>query len=186
MRARGIRVLGWAGSLRAGSLNRRLLEAAMELTPEGMEIERFDLAPLPFYNADVEAQGLPEPVSALHAALEASQALLIATPEYNYGVPALVKNAIDWASRPPSHSALRGKPVALMGATPGSWGTIRAQLQIRQSLVFTQSPVLMQPEVLVGHAPEKFDASGRLTDEATRKVVRAMLEAFAVWIRRFL
>jgi chromate reductase len=180
-----LKVLAWVGSLRAGSLNRRLLEAAIELSPEGMVFRTFDLAPLPFYNADVEDQGIPEAVSSLKSALAASNALLIATPEYNYGVPAIVKNAIDWASRPPAQSPLRGKPVALMGASPGSSGTIRAQMQLRQSFVFTQSPVLLQPEVLVSRATEKFDSAGRLTDEATRKIVRTMLEAFVVWIRRF-
>jgi len=180
-----LKVLAWVGSLRAGSLNRRLLEAAIELSPEGMVFRTFDLAPLPFFNADVEAQGIPEAVSSLKSALGASDALLIATPEYNFGAPAIVKNAIDWASRPPGQSSLQGKPVALMGASPGMGGTVRAQMQLRQSFVFTGSPALLQPEVLVARAQEKFDAAGRLTDEATRKAVRRMLEAFAVWIRRF-
>src|SRR5882672_4988864 len=132
-------VLGIAGSLRAASFNRSLLRAAQELAPAGMTITAFDLAPIPLYNADVEATGDPEPVAALKSAIRQADALLIATPEYNFGVPGVLKNAIDWASRPPRGSAMQGKPVAIMGATPGGWGTARSQMQLRQAFVFTQS-----------------------------------------------
>jgi chromate reductase, NAD(P)H dehydrogenase (quinone) len=179
-----LRVLGIAGSLRSGSYNRGLLEAAQELAPEGMVIDVFDLAPIPFFNQDVEARGDPEPVAALKAAIRHADALLIATPEFNYGMPGVLKNAIDWASRPPGQSVMNGKPAALMGATPGMTGTARAQLQLRQSFVFTQTYALLQPEVLVPLAPEKFSAEGRLTDEPTRQRVRALLEALADWTRR--
>jgi chromate reductase, NAD(P)H dehydrogenase (quinone) len=179
-----MRVLGIAGSLRAGSFNRSLLRAAQELAPAGMEIEAYDLAPIPLYNGDVEARGDPEPVAAFKSAIREAGALLFATPEYNYGVPGVLKNAVDWASRPPGKSVLNGKPAAVMGASPGNGGTIRAQLQLRQAFVFTQTLAMLQPEVLVAKASEKFDAQGRLTDEATRGFLRKFLEAFGEWIRK--
>jgi chromate reductase len=179
-----LRVLGIAGSLRAGSFNRALLRAAQELAPDGLEIRTFDIAPIPLYNADVEAKGDPEPVAALKTAIREADALLIVTPEYNYGVPGVLKNAIDWASRPPDKTPLKGKPASIMGATPGQGGTIRAQLQLRQAFVFTQTLALLQPEVLVTKAHEKFDKEGRLTDEATRGFVRKLLEALQVWTLR--
>jgi len=180
-----MKVLGIAGSLRAASFNRALLRAAQELAPPGMEIGTFDLAPIPLYNADVEAKGDPEPVAALKAAIRQADAILIVTPEYNFGVPGVLKNAVDWVSRPPRGSALQGKPAAIMGATPGRGGTGRAQLQLRQAFLFTETYALLQPEVLVASAQEKFDASGRLTDEPTRKIVVKLLEALAAWTARF-
>jgi chromate reductase len=179
-----LRVVGIAGSLRGASYNRGLLRAAAEVAPAGMEIASFDLAAIPIYNADVEALGMPEPVEGLKKAIREADGLLIATPEYNYGVPAVLRNAIDWASRPPKESPLLGKPAALMGATPGMGGTIRAQLQLRQCFVFTQTLAMPQPEVLVAKAHEKFDANGDLRDDATRAFIAKMLEAFATWIRR--
>ena len=179
-----LRVCGIAGSLRSGSFNRHLLRAAQELSPPGMEIVPFDLAGVPLYNGDVEAAGDPEAVTALKGAIRDADALLIATPEYNFGVPGVLKNAIDWASRPPGKSPLNGKPAALMGATPGMGGTGRAQMALRQSFVFTQTLVLVAPEVLVARAHEKFDASGRLADEPTRGFVRKLLEALADWTMR--
>lgn len=180
-----MKVLGIAGSLRAGSFNRSLLRAAQELAPAGTEITTFDLAPIPLYNGDVEAQGDPGPVAALKAAIRQADALLFVTPEYNFGVPGVLKNAIDWASRPPRDSALKGKPAAIMGATPGMGGTGRAQMQLRQAFAFTQTHPLVSPEVLVARADQKFDASGRLTDEPTRKFVVQLLEALADWAPRF-
>ena len=178
-------VLGIAGSLRAGSFNRSLLRAAQELAPAGMQITAFDLAPIPLYNADVEAKGDPEPVAALKSAIRQADALLIATPEYNFGVPGVLKNAIDWASRPPGKSVLEGKPAALLGATPGHGGTARAQLALRQSFVFTRTAVLPGPEVLVAEAPERFGEDGTLRDESTRKHVRDLLERLVRWTNRF-
>jgi chromate reductase len=127
-----IHVLGFAGSLRRGSYNRSLLRAAQEMAPAGMTIEVFDLAPIPVYNADVEAEGDPEPVAAFKAAIRRADALLIACPEYNHGVPGVLKNATDWASRPPRGAALDRKPLALMGASPGMTGSARGQSQLRQ------------------------------------------------------
>jgi chromate reductase len=185
MNAPSIRVLGIAGSLRTGSFNRALLRAAAELAPAGLTIDLFDgLGAIPPYDADVEAQGDPAPVTALKTAIRETDALLIATPEYNYGVPGALKNAIDWASRPPGKSVLNGKPAAIMGGTPGGTGTARAQLALRQSFVFTDTRALLQPEVLVARAHEKIDAAGRLTDEPTRQLIRRLLEGLADWTRR--
>ena len=179
-----LRVAGFAGSLREGSFNRALLRAAVELAPERMAIETFDIADIPLYNADVEAQGDPEPVAAFKRAIGAADGLLIATPEYNLGVPGVTKNAIDWASRPPRDSVLDGKPVAVMGATPGMGGTARGQSQLRQAFVFTNSYAMPQPEVLVRRASDVFDADGRLTDQSTREHLVKFLNAFADWIVR--
>jgi chromate reductase len=178
-----VRVCGVAGSLRRGSLNRALLRAALELAPEGLHIAVFDrLGEIPLYNGDVEAAGDPESVAAFKTAIREADALLIATPEYNYGVPGVLKNAIDWASRPPDSSVLRRKPTALMGASPARTATARAQLALRQSFVFTQTPVLLGPELLVGEAHRKFGTDGTLQDEATRKSVRTLLERLAKWV----
>ncbi len=141
-----------------------------------MDVAEFDLRPLPFYDADVEAAGDPGPVAALKSAIREGDGLLIATPEYNHGIPGLLKNAIDWASRPPMASPLTGKPVALMGASTGFRGTARAQAHVRDALGFSKADVLAEPEVLVGEAYMKFE-DGRLADEETRQAVRALLEA---------
>jgi len=180
-----IRVLGIAGSLRRGSYNRALLRAAQGLAPVGMTIEVFDLAPIPLYNADVEAEGDPEPVGAFKDAIRRADALLIACPEYNHGVPGVLKNAIDWASRPPRGAALDRKPLALMGASPGMTGSARGQSQLRQAFVFTNSYALPQPEMLVARAQEKFDAQGNLTDEKTREFLQRLLGALAEWVAHF-
>lgn len=178
-------VLGFAGSLREGSFNRALLRAAAELAPEEMRIETFDLAPIPLYNQDVDLDGSrPDVVEAFKRKIRDSDALLIATPEYNYSVSGVLKNAVDWASRPARGSPLDGKPVALMGASGGDSGTARAQLALRQSFVFTNTPVLTKPEVLVRRARERFDADLRLHDDTTRGFVRQLLESLIVWSHR--
>jgi chromate reductase, NAD(P)H dehydrogenase (quinone) len=179
-----VKVLGFAGSLRRGSLNRLLLRAAVDLAPPGLTIETFDLSEIPLYNGDVEAQGDPPPVAAFKDAIRAADAILVATPEYNYGVPGVLKNAIDWASRPPSGSVLNDKPAAIMGASPGGFGTTRAQLQLRQVFCFTRTLPLPHPEVLLARAADNFDADGRLTDEKTREFVRALLVALQAWAVR--
>ena len=173
----------FAGSLRAGSYNRALLRAAIETAPEGMTIEIVDIAAIPLYDADLEAVGTPEPVAALKRAIAAADGLLIATPEYNHGVPGVTKNAIDWASRPPRESPLDRKPVGIVGASPGMVGTARGQSQLRQAFEFTNSYCMPQPQVLVARAHEKFDADGRLIDEKTREHLARFLIAFADWIR---
>ena len=174
-----MRVLGIPGSLRAGSYNRALLQAARELAPEVMEIVDVDLRGLPFYDGDVEAAGDPEPVTAFKEAIRSANALLIATPEYNRGVPGVLKNAVDWASRPPLGSPLAGKPVAIMGASTGRGGTARAQEQLRAALEFSRASVLNEPEVLVPEAYMRFDEQGRLTDDETRREIAALLEVLA-------
>lgn len=176
---RVLQIAGIAGSLRQGSFNRGLLRAATELAPATLRITIHDLLPIPLYNADVESRGAPDAVGELRNAVRAADGLLIATPEYNHGVPGVLKNTIDWLSRPPQASALNGKPAAVMGASPGMTGTARAQSQLRQAFVFTNTYAMTQPEVLVARAHEKFDQAGTLIDQATRRFLATFLEAFS-------
>ena len=171
-----INVVAFAGSLRQESYNRALLRAAQESAPESMSIDTFDLSPIPLYNYDVEQQGDPEPVQEFKDAIRKADALLIATPEYQHGIPGVLKNALDWASRPPKQSPLQGKPAAIMGATPGMTGTARAQTQLRQTLVYNSMYAVMSPEVLVADAKEKFDEELRLIDKETKEFIRQLLE----------
>jgi chromate reductase len=181
-----IRVAGIAGSLREGSLNKGLLRAAAELAPAGMEIQIYTrLGDIPPYNDDVFVKGDPEPVADMKKFIGGADALLIVSPEYNYGVPGVLKNAIDWASRPSGKCVLNRKPAALMGCSPGLGGTIRCQHALRQSFVFTETHVMSQPEIKIPSAAPLFDANSKLTDENTRQYVKKFLEAFAVWIGRF-
>jgi len=181
---RDLNVLALAGSLRRSSYNRALLRAAQEVVPAGMTVSIFDIGEVPLYNADVEEQGVPEPVARFKQAIQEADGVLIATPEYNHGVPAVTKNAIDWASRPPRQAPLNEKPVAILGASPGMTGTARGQSQLRQAFEFTNSYCMPQPEILVFQAHTKFDAEGRLTDEKTRELLAKFLVAFGDWIRR--
>ena len=178
------RIVAFAGSLRRGSFNRALLRAAQELAPQGMEIDLMEIGDLPFYNADVEAQGDPPSVTAYKAALGDADGLLIATPEYNDGIPGVLTNAIDWGSRLPGRAPVSGKPVALMGASPSRIGTARAQLHLRQLLSHVHARVLPPPELLIASAHERFDKSLRLTDESTRDVLAKLLQRFERWIVR--
>jgi chromate reductase len=184
MDATTLTILGIAGSLRRASFNRGLIRAAVELAPAGLVVTAYDLADIPMYNGDVEALGDPEPVAAFKRAIAEADALLIATPEYNHCVPGMLKNAIDWASRPARASVLTGKPVAIMGASPSGSGTARAQAQLRDGLAYTNGFVLPLPEVLVPLATAKFDADGDLIDEATGAEIRDLLVALAAWTRR--
>jgi len=178
-------VLGIVGSLRAASYNRALMRAAVELAPADMKITVFDgIGDLPLFNGDVEAAGDPPPVQRFKQAIAAADALLIATPEYNYGVPGLLKNAIDWGSRPPGKSAFRGKPAAIVGASMGTGGTTRAQHSLRQSFVAVEIYAMVQPEFLLARAHDRIDVDGRLHDEKTRNALGAVLTAFSVWIAR--
>ena len=171
------RILGISGSLRERSYNRALLRAAAELAPEGVEIEEFDLREIPLYDADVEAAGDPEPVAKLRAAVAQADALLFATPEYNRGTSGVLKNAIDWLSRPALASVLRWKPVAIMGASTGRGGTRNAQAQVRDALLFPGAILVAEPEVAIPLAWERFDENGELTDERMRKTLRELLDA---------
>ena len=180
-----IHVLAFAGSLRKASYNRALLRAAVELAPPRLAITVHELDGIPLYNEDVEKAGEPEPVAAFKAAIRAADALLIASPEYNHGVPGVLKNAIDWASRPPRGSVLDRKPVGILGASPGITGSARGQTQLRQAFNFTNSYAMPQPEILVYRAHEKFDQEGRLNDEKTRQFLGKYLEALVEWAERF-
>ena len=179
-----VKILGIAGSLRRGSYNRAALAEAQKMAPEGMRIEIFDdLGAIPLYNQDAE-KDTPRAVAALKEKVRASDGVLFVTPEYNYSVPGVLKNAIDWASRPYGDSAWEGKPVAVMGASVGMIGTARAQYHLRQMFVFLNMHALNRPEVMIANAAEKFDAQGSLTDEKTRGKIRDLLAALAAWTVR--
>jgi chromate reductase len=180
---RVVRVLGICGSLRKSSYNRAALRAASELLPDGMSLILAEIADIPLYNEDVRQAGFPPPVQRLREAIAAADALLFATPEYNYSVSGVLKNAIDWASRPPDQP-FNGKPVAVMGASAGLWGTSRAQYHLRQSCVFLNMLPINKPEVLIAQAQNKFDAEGRLTDQTTRDLIAQLLVALRDWARR--
>lgn len=178
-----VRALGLVGSLRSGSYNALLMRAAVDLAPEGLEIEVFDrLGDLPFYDEDLEDE--PRAVTDLKTAISSADALVIATPEYNFGLPAVLKNALDWASLPPRRSPMHGKTAAIMGASPGMLGTARGQQHLRQLFVFTQTFAVLQPEILVPFANQKFDQYGRLGDELTAKLLGRQLDALVDLTRR--
>jgi chromate reductase len=176
-------ILGFAGSLRQGSYNRAILRAAQEMVPAATKLEIFDLAGIPPFNQDLEKQPA-EQVTQFKAAIRAADALLIATPEYNYSMSGVLKNALDNASRPYGDNALDAKPVAIMGASVGMLGTARAQYHLRQSCVFLNMYPMNRPEVMVPFAQEKIDDTGRLTDPKTREKIAELLEALIVWARR--
>ncbi len=178
-----IRILGFAGSLREQSYNRSSLRAAVEFVPAGVTLETFDLAGIPLFNQDHEGE-LPAAVRQFKSAISAADAILIVTPEYNFSVPGVLKNAIDWASRPYGQSAWDGKPVGIMGASVGMLGTARAQYHLRQIFVFLNMFPLNQPEVLIANADQKFDTDGKLTDKKTAQKIRELLQALADWTRR--
>jgi chromate reductase len=176
-------ILGIPGSLRKASYNKAALRAAHELLPDGTKLEIFDLDGIPPFNEDDERL-LPARVIELKARIRETDAILIATPEYNYSVPGVLKNAIDWGSRPYGDNAWDGKPVALMGASPGSLGTARAQYHLRQTFVFLNMYPLNRPEVMISNAAQRFDAQGHLADEGLRTRIRQLLEALVAWTRR--
>ena len=179
-----LRILGIAGSLRRASYNRGLIRAAVEVAPAGVVIEPFELASVPLYNQDVEDAGEPTGVVALKTAIARADALLVATPEYNHGIPGVLKNAIDWASRPRMTSPLRDRSVAVMGASPGRGSTARAQAQLRDAFVFTGACVMPLPELLVGGAASHFDDDGNLTDPALRASIVELIAALRDWTTR--
>lgn len=180
-----LRVLGIAGSLRGGSMNRKLLEAARELLPPGVELDVFDLAGIPLYNSELDTDAArPARVEELKRAIAAADALLVSTPEYNSSVPGVLQNAIDWASRPAMKSPLAGKPVGVVGVSPGAHGAVRAQQQLKLVLMSTLALVLPHPGVAVGQVHEKFDASGRLVHEPTRQFFSSFLRDLQSWTLR--
>jgi chromate reductase len=177
-----IKILGFAGTLRKSSYNKALLQAALDLVPSGAELEIFDLEGLPLFNQDLEAQPNAK-VTEFKAKIREADAILIATPEYNYSIPGVLKNAIDCASRPYGDNAFAGKPAALMGASIGMLGTARAQYHLRQSFVFLNIFPLNQPEVMVPFVADKVDKDGRLTDPKTREKIKELLDALVVFTR---
>jgi len=178
-----VTILGFAGSLRKNSYNKALLRAASELTPNDAKIEIFDIEGIPPFNQDLEAR-MPDKVKEFKAKIRAADAILIATPEYNYSIPGVLKNAIDWASRPYGDNPFEGKPVAVMSASPGMLGGARAQYHLRQVFVFLDMRPLNRPEVIVPFAAEKIDEKGRVTDEKTREKIRKLLENLVKWVER--
>jgi chromate reductase len=180
---RTVNILGFAGSLRKGSYNKALLRAASELIPKGARLEIFDLEGIPPFNQDLENQP-PEKVKEFKAKIRAADAILIATPEYNYSIPGVLKNAIDCASRPHGDNAFEHKPVAIMGASPGMMGTARAQYHLRQCFVYLTCFALNQPEVMVPSAHDKIDQEGKVTDQKTRDKIKELLESLGAWTNR--
>jgi len=178
-----ITILGIAGSLRKDSYNKGALRAAQELCPEGARLEIYDIAGLPLFNQDEERNPTPK-VSEFKQKIRAADAILLVTPEYNYGVPGVMKNALDVASRPYGDNAWNGKPVALMSAAASIAGGIRAQYQVRQCFVFLNMDAVTQPEVAIGNAQQRFDANGNLTDETSKKLIRQLLENLVAKARR--
>ena len=169
-----MKVIGISGSLRAGSYNTMALRAAQKLAPAGMEIEIAGIEDIPMYNDDVRAAGEPAAVSALKAKIRAADALLLVTPEFNFSIPGVLKNTLDWLSRPPE-PPVDGKPVAIMGASPGPLGTARVQYDLRKVLVYMNAFTVNKPEVFIRECAGKFNAQGELTDEPTAKFVADLL-----------
>lgn len=173
-----MKILGLAGSLRRNSFNKALLRTAAEMAPAGVTLEVFDLAPIPLYDDDLFQAGLPTAVAQFRQAIAAADAVLIATPEYNYSIPGMLKNAIDWASRPPDQP-FDGKPLAIMGASPSRLGTARAQYHLRQCFVYLNARVLNRPELMISEAHKLVDGEGRIGDPATRERIGALVAALA-------
>lgn len=178
-----IRILGIAGSLREGSYNRNALRAAATVLPDGAELEILDISGIPMFNQD-DVDELPKSVVELKRKVAEADALLFSTPEYNYSVPGVLKNVIDWGSRPYGDNTWDGKPAAIMGASTGILGTARAQYHLRQVFVALNILVINRPEVMITHAADKFDENGNLTDEQTLKFVRSLVAKLVDWARK--
>jgi chromate reductase len=181
--ARTIKILGFCGSLRQGSYNKAALRVASEVLPADMTLETCEIGDFPLYNADFQAKGWPAPVQRVGEQVKAADGLLFVTPEYNFGISGVLKNAIDWLSRL-TPQPFDDKPVAIMGAAAGALGTGRAQYDLRRSCIFLNMHPLNKPEVFIGAAHTKFDASGKLTDEPTREFIKQLMAALDVWTRR--
>ena len=177
-----IKILGIAGSLRKQSYNKGALRAAQKLCPDGATIEVFDPEGIPLFNQDDERSPHQKVVD-LKNRIRAADAILLVTPEYNYGMPGVLKNAIDWASRPYGDNAWSGKPVALMSAALSMGGGVRAQYQLRQAFVFLNMDAVVQPEVAISNAPERFDKDGNLTDETSKKLIGQLLRNLVEKVR---
>jgi len=178
-----LNIFGFAGSLRKNSFNKAILRAASETLPEGVQLEIFDLEGIPPFNQDFEHTP-PEKVRQFKERIRAADAILIATPEYNYSIPGVLKNAIDWASRPSGDNAFEDKPVAIMSASGSMLGGARAQYHLRQTFVWLNMRALNRPEVIVNYADKKIDKDGKVTDEETRRKIKELLVALINWTRR--
>src|SRR5258706_14620422 len=176
--AESITILGIAGSLRRTSYNKSALRAAQGLCPQGATLETFGLEGIPAFSQD-EDRNPRKQVIDLKARVRAADAILLVTPEYNYSIPGVLKNAIDWASRPYGDSAWNGKPVATMGASVGLFGTVRAQYHLRQCFLFLNMDAVIQPEVTIGNASQAFDEQGNLIDETSTKLIAQLLQNLA-------
>jgi chromate reductase len=181
--AKPISVLGICGSLRKASFNMAALRTAVELAPAGMAVTIADISQIPLYNEDVREKGFPPPVETLRQQIKAADALLFACPEYNYGMSGVLKNAIDWASRPPDQP-FAGKPCAILGAAAGMAGSARGQLNLRHIMVFLDMHPINKPEVLIFQAHTKFDANGALTDDVARGLIGDLMKALPAWTRQ--
>lgn len=170
------------GSLRQKSLNRALFRAAVELAPPGMIVREAPIADLPHYNDELDVDGGPTPVRALREQIAMANAVLFFTPEYNYSIPGVLKNAIDWLSRPSGRGAINNKPGAIMGAGSGRSGSIRAQLHLRQVMSSVGMHDLKKPELIVTFAADRFDSAGRLVDPDLRSQIEAQLAALKRWV----
>ncbi|MGA9153200.1 MAG: NAD(P)H-dependent oxidoreductase [Candidatus Nitrosopolaris sp.] len=178
-----LKILGFAGSLRAGSYNKALLRAATELLPDSTTLEIFDLDGIPPFNQDLE-MNMPAKVKEFKSKIREADAILIATPEYNYSIPGILKNAIDFASRPYGDNPFNDKPVAIISASVGMLGGARAQYHLRQTFIFLNMYPMNSPEVIVNFAQNKFDSNGQLTDEDTRRFLKRLLENLVIWTNR--
>ena len=179
-----MKILGICGSLRKASYNMAALRACTELMPQGTSLHIASIADMPMYNQDVMDAGMPDPVKRIRGEIAAADGVLLATPEYNFSVPAPLKNVIDWASRAPNQ-VFQDKPVAIISAAaPGPLGGARVQYDLRRILSQLWAHPLPRPEVFIGMANTKFDAEGRLTDETTRKFLTDLLNGFKDWIAR--
>ena len=178
-----LKILGFVGSLRTGSYNKALMRAAVELVPENAEIEVFDIAGIPPFNQDLETQ-LPQIVKDFKAKIKRADALLVATAEYNYSIPGVLKNALDSASRPYADKVFDGKPVAIMSASTGRLGGARAQYHLRQCFVFLNMFPINHPEVMLAQADKNVDEKGNLANEETRKLIRQLLEELVKWTEK--
>ena len=181
--AENLKILGISGSLRKGSYNSGALRAAVELCPDGAEIEVFDIAPIPPFNQD-DDQDPPAIIREFKQKILSADAILFATPEYNYSIPGVLKNAIDWASRPYGQSAWEGKPAAIMGASIGGIATARAQYDLRKMMVFLNMFPINRPEVMIGNCSDRYDEQGNLADEPTRAIIKEMLEKLIAWTKK--
>lgn len=179
-----LKIAGISGSLRHHSYNTASLHALGELAPDGVELDVMRLHDLPLFDQDVEEQGWPAPVQALRDRIAPADGLIIATPEYNYSIPGVLKNAIDWLSRPEGNSPIFNKPVAIIGATPSMVGTARAQAHLRDIVFYNGLPLLATQEILIAKAGEKFDVEGKLTDQDTREHLVKLWDAFVPWVRQ--